>query len=614
MKLVSMHPVVLQWRASVQAHEQALQHAKSQGNVPDEAIALYNLGLLYWQHRQWDKAQNHLTGALMQFRKLSQIQGVLNSLTLIGHAFQAKGQSDQAERHYQEAYELAQQLGSLLGKAQILLSLANMYSTRGQAQYALKAYAAALHNFRALNDRVGEANTLLSRGHHFFHYHDYPEEAYQDYTTALAAFQSLSIHQWQAHAQNALANWHARYGPDGEAEAKYMQAINLFQRLNDPDGEAQTRLNLATLLVSQTRNAEAAQQYEKAVQLFKLAENHEGEACALAAWESAPNVPQPPQPGAKLEAIRTELIALGGKAGLGPEGDWVRESRSPVSEIIPLIQRIVQLAPDTESVLRTLQRRGILQAQSEETGATVAQSLLRILTRPRANGLNPGDVYRCTLERLYKPHSNTQLINLPFRDGSEKAETCVAASYIYVLSLQKPAEFARIIEELTSPELAFTITRTYPDAQHYRARKEFLQGGGFGFREVGKLTLAIIVHPDENAIHRALAEQAHRLYPDYGFDEREKEKRNTRHAVDVLLQAALTNLALKGRYDSAADADREDNIKGVPFGTYGYLAMDQDILNRITGWVQGPAATNDSWMGTKMVMTSPLEAPDAPMV
>jgi hypothetical protein len=74
--------------------------------------------------------------------------------------------------------------------------------------------------------------------------------------------------------------------------------------------------------------------------------------------------------------------------------------------------RLAAREPVSVPVLDVLHRRGTLHARSGEDGRPVARSLLRVLSQPRARGLDPPHHYRGLLERHYNPAGNTQIVNV----------------------------------------------------------------------------------------------------------------------------------------------------------------------------------------------------------
>jgi tetratricopeptide (TPR) repeat protein len=278
-------------------------------------------------------------------------------------------------------------------------------------------------------------------------------------------------------------------------------------------------------------------------------------------------------------------------------------------EIESLIQTLGNYEPKSISILKHLYTRGILDDRSQYNNCSVAISLLKILELPRADGLEAKDIFWSVLERLHNPFSNTQLINIPFSNQKMVADTCASASRVSHLIWQA-GEYTRIVEELTTPKLSFTVIRKYDDPRLFQAKVQWLEGY-FNFEVVDKQTLSIQVSVDANALIRAILEHKNRKFLDYNFGQR--DEKNSRNVVDVLLQSAITNYALRGNYDSSFDEDRTDQTSGVPTESFGALSLDYDILGIETVVIRGPAATSENWISTEPIIRSPLQAYDSPL-
>lgn len=146
-----------------------------------------------------------------------------------------------------------------------------------------------------------------------------------------------------------------------------------------------------------------------------------------------------------------------------------------------------------------------------------------------------------------------------------------------MLSQRAPGEYARIIERLTSPQLAFSIVRGIHPRLLDRRLGEL--SGVFPVARVSAYHLRIEVRPDPDALARAIAEQRGRMFREYDFGVR--GRKNSRLLGDVMIQLALTNYALHGRYDSARDCDRTTGSRGVPppDDSSGHQALIQEIVS-----------------------------------
>ncbi|MGW8378251.1 hypothetical protein [Streptomyces sp. ODS28] len=229
--------------------------------------------------------------------------------------------------------------------------------------------------------------------------------------------------------------------------------------------------------------------------------------------------------------------------------------------------------PDSVPVLEVLELRGVLHARCGETGQPAAELLHRLLATRRFEGFDGRHLYWGALERLYEPATNSQLIFVPFSGGGLHADTCVSAARAFILLWSCPAEYLRLVERLTAPENGFAIRRRYT-APDFEAQRDWLSGA-FPFVQIGSSALWIWICADAAAPERALAEHEGRRWREYDFGAR--EWKNSRLLVDVMVQSALTNYALRGRYDSVSDCHRDTEEQGVAFGSPGYEALDRYV-------------------------------------
>jgi len=254
--------------------------------------------------------------------------------------------------------------------------------------------------------------------------------------------------------------------------------------------------------------------------------------------------------------------------------------RPDSSDVSTSLARLAEREPRAGAILEVLHDRGILHARPLDDDLTTADILLKILVKQRHALFDSRHIFWGVLERLVNPARVTQKVARPFVTGKEVAETCVSSAVVSMLIARLPADFVRMIDGLTSPNVGFEIRRAYPEPALYEARKRFLQSA-FLFVEAGMQTLRIWVAPDATAAARAADEHAARRHRTYDFT---GERANTRHLIDVLIQATLTNYVLQGHYVAEADIDTRTGAGGVPLPgdantRFALDALLQDFLS-----------------------------------
>lgn len=239
----------------------------------------------------------------------------------------------------------------------------------------------------------------------------------------------------------------------------------------------------------------------------------------------------------------------------------------------------------TRKNLDSLLKKGILLNADSNDKTSVLDSLYKIATTPRANGLNAGILVSETVATLNDPYKITQEFgdipkefendvisaykstnakapsftaqnkaNVPAETNVEHSGTCVAASEEFNLAQKMPAEFARFAEGLSSPnmqvqkniKLANLADNTLDSVWLLNAFEIPYEMKDFNN---AKLTFA----PDKNAIIRAKIQTV------------DKDP-HERSCIDVLMQSTLMQVGSQQSYDSMTDKRQgkfNQNDKGL---------------------------------------------------
>ncbi len=270
-------------------------------------------------------------------------------------------------------------------------------------------------------------------------------------------------------------------------------------------------------------------------------------------------------------ALRTELAG--------------KEEKSKYSELIS------NLDGKDKKTLEKLLKNGILLNTNSNDKSSTLDNLHKIITNPRADGLDPKVVLKETITTIANPFVITQQFgDIPQRyvkevlkvahknansssnllkqaqaksanDGINEqtidvqhSGDCVAASIEFNLAKKMPAEFARFAQELSSPKISVEKTIQLKNLANNTLDAVWLlnafevpyQMNNFNS---AKLTLA----PDKNAIIRAQIQNSNK-------DTLE------RSLVDVLMQSTFMNVGSQQTYNSLTD-DRQgkfnDSNKGL---------------------------------------------------
>ena len=217
--------------------------------------------------------------------------------------------------------------------------------------------------------------------------------------------------------------------------------------------------------------------------------------------------------------------------------------------------------------LEKMLNSGILLNSNSNDKSTVLDNLYLIATKKRANGLEKENILKWTIKTLNDPFIITQNFgDIPRdykpiarelfdygqavpNDRNERPEdinvkyssTCVAASLEFKLAKQMPAEFARYVQCLSSPEMAVTKNLNLHNlADHVMDRIELLNMFETQVNQMDFNNANITFSPDKNAILRAIIQTKH-------------HDNGERSPIDVLLQSTFMNLGSQKTYNSLTD-------------------------------------------------------------
>ena len=225
--------------------------------------------------------------------------------------------------------------------------------------------------------------------------------------------------------------------------------------------------------------------------------------------------------------------------------------------------------------LDKLLKNGKLLAKSTNDNTTTLDNLYLIATTPRVEGIDSKKLISNALDILVNPRSVTQTFgDIPKEEKQqilseapkdskvsrnpelmnvETSGTCAAASNEVNLADKFPAEFARWLNGLSSPQKAVYLNIDLTALSKNKLDAITIlnllkaQTQGFSFDKV-----KIKVSPDDNAYIRAKIQNDH-------WDKGE------RNVADVLIQSAVMQLGSQNTYDSLTDT-REGDFNSNPQG------------------------------------------------
>lgn len=230
--------------------------------------------------------------------------------------------------------------------------------------------------------------------------------------------------------------------------------------------------------------------------------------------------------------------------------------------------------------LDILLKTGKLTAKNSNDGTSTLQNLYKISTEPRARGLDSGKILNTTIKTLVNPFiinqefekipsnlipsvmeeqkmsyiksmglsknspaapQQNQVIADPNALDVQYSGTCVAASVEFNLADTNPAEYARYVSGLTSPDLAVKTVVDYSDiSENKQEAQEILSQFSPDYKPINDKQVEVTLKPDRNAIIRA---RVANTYP----------QKDHRSSIDALMQSTFMQLGSANSYNSLND-------------------------------------------------------------
>jgi len=234
------------WNQAAALHQTALAAARQAGDLPGQALALRQLGILGWLTGDFRAAAASLARAVALYRDLGDRPGLAYALNHLGKVHQLTGDYAAAAASRKQALDLARGLGDRLGEAVSLNHLGEVHQLTGDYAAAAASLQQSLDLFRSVGQRVGEADVLTVLGRVQRESGDYPA-ATASHQHALDLFRQVGDRPSQAFALDDLGLVQQLTGDYPASAACHQQALELWREHGNRLGQAEVLNSLGEL-------------------------------------------------------------------------------------------------------------------------------------------------------------------------------------------------------------------------------------------------------------------------------------------------------------------------------------------------------------------------------
>jgi serine/threonine protein kinase/tetratricopeptide (TPR) repeat protein len=271
---------------------------------PGDVDVEYELGILYLQNGEYDKARAAFTGILQADPKniralwgvgvvdnlVGNPQGALEALTrgsslaiqadndeqqaLIllstGISYRLLNKPDEALRNYQQSIAINERIGQKRGVAAALNEMGALQRTSGKTDAALLSYNKALVLLRAIGMKDEMANTLTNMGTVYQDLGKF-DQALDVYKEALQIQREANDESYEAQCLDNIAGVYLAMGDTSNAFTYSQQALQLREKLGVPGDTADTLESLSEAYTATGQYDQAMTALMRALDLSRTA-------------------------------------------------------------------------------------------------------------------------------------------------------------------------------------------------------------------------------------------------------------------------------------------------------------------------------------------------------
>jgi CHAT domain-containing protein/Tfp pilus assembly protein PilF len=261
---------------------QALEQGRRAGDRWVESQALNNLGFLYYDLGDNNKALEYLNQSLQLRRSLNDREGEAETLLYLGEVHHALKQTQTAFSFYRESLIRWSRLGDLRGEALSLLYMGHLSLILGELQQAFGLYDEATRIFRTIGNRQGQNSALKGVAFAYSFMGD-QLRALDFFQKSLSLSREIGDRAEESELLTYISEIYRELGNYEEASKCAEAAVLAYRAMGLRLPEALALMTLARVWEAQGSFAQALTCYYRALDLSKTGGDRFGEGRVLSA-------------------------------------------------------------------------------------------------------------------------------------------------------------------------------------------------------------------------------------------------------------------------------------------------------------------------------------------
>ncbi|MFN0107283.1 MAG: CHAT domain-containing tetratricopeptide repeat protein [Blastocatellia bacterium] len=257
--------------------ERELPLRRVTGNQEAEAVALNNLGQIYFSLGEMQKALDNYNQSLTLRRTRQDRRGEAVVLDHLGQVYNRTGQLQLALEHQQRALAIFRALNEVRHTGVALANLSDTLARMGEYEKALEFEQEAITLMRAVKDQLQEAIFLNNAGAIYFNLGEW-RKALDSYQQALALHRKSGNRQQEAYTLTNIGSVAVQLSEYDQSLDNLRQALSLHRAAGARRGEATTLFQLGVVYRLTGNPQQAKESLEVALALSQAVEDPDLEA------------------------------------------------------------------------------------------------------------------------------------------------------------------------------------------------------------------------------------------------------------------------------------------------------------------------------------------------
>ncbi len=230
------------------------------------ASLVHNLGILYANRGEYDKALALYEESLKLFEEIGNRSGVAVSLLQIGIIHHHRGEYDKAMTQYEESLEIEEEIGNRSGAAKSLHGIGNIHFVWNEYDKALNRYNESLRIFEEIGKRSDMAGVI----HQIGIIHDKRGEldkALNRYEESLKIKEEIGDRSGVASSFHQIGMIHQERGEYDKALARYEESLKITEEIGNRSGVAHSLHQIGNIHYLRDEYYKALDRYEESLKI-----------------------------------------------------------------------------------------------------------------------------------------------------------------------------------------------------------------------------------------------------------------------------------------------------------------------------------------------------------